>query len=310
MTGITAGTISVTNGSAAITGAGTAWLWAGVRANSAMVIKATAGRDWYVVGADATSDTALTLSEAYAGASESGVAYEIVPVYGTADAVDALQQMRRVVRWMQDTPGLSISGVAFVDDIAGRAAYDDEDEGFVVWVRDCTGEDEGAGRAATYHMGGGGSADWSLPAWITGPKGATGEVAGIGDLDDVTVTAPAAGDILRHDGAGWINDTPSGWSPLAVVAGEATPDFDDGGRFLLTVDEDCALQLPANPVAGAPFVLRVVMSGSHEFTFASGWLGALPAVLEGDGDETILSGLVLDTAPTTAVVNLVKTIPA
>ena len=174
MTGITAGTISVTNGSAAITGSGTAWLWAGVRANSAMIIKAAAGRDWYVVGADATSDTALTLSEAYAGATESGVAYEIVPVYGTADAVDALQQIRRVVRWMQDTPGLSISGFAFVDDIAGRAAYDAEAEDFAVVVRDCTGVTGGADRTAIFHMGDAGSADWSEPAWISGPVGATG----------------------------------------------------------------------------------------------------------------------------------------
>ena len=133
---------------------------------------------------------------------------------------------------------------------------------------------------------------------------------GLGDLVDVTITTPAVGDILRYDGENWVNDTPSGWSSLAVVAGEATPDLSNGGLFLLTVDADCELQFPANPVAGAPFVIRVVMSGAHAFTFAAEWLGSLPSVLVADGDETVLSGIVLDTSPASAVINIVKSIAA
>jgi hypothetical protein len=59
---------------------------------------------------------------------------------------------------------------AEVDDVAGRAAYDDEDAGFAVFVAD-----SGDGRAAVYFMGTGGSADWSDPFYWTGPAGQDGD---------------------------------------------------------------------------------------------------------------------------------------
>lgn len=49
-----------------------------------------------------------------------------------------------------------------VAELADRDPYDDEAEGFRVIV-----SDTGDGRAALYTMGGGGSGDWSDPAYIT-----------------------------------------------------------------------------------------------------------------------------------------------
>lgn len=68
-------------------------------------------------------------------------------------------------------PGLDFDEQA--DDIAARAAFDGEPEGFRVLV-----SDTGDGRAAVYVMGDGGSGDWSAPAYLTGSGGAVESVAG------------------------------------------------------------------------------------------------------------------------------------
>lgn len=95
--------------------------------------------------------------------------------------------------------GTGLGGVDFdaqVADLAGRAAYDDEAEGFKVLVSDV-----GDGRAAIYSKDSGASADWSDPAYVTGPQGSTGDIGGIAfSFDDGTTDAdPGAGNIRANN---------------------------------------------------------------------------------------------------------------
>ncbi len=126
----------------------------------------------------------------------------------------------------------------------------------------------------------------------------TGEWAQVGSDGTATVFIMQSGRL------------PDSWIPVAVASNEATFDLSDGDRFLLTVDDDCEIQAPtaAKPI---PFAVRILISGGpHAITFASGWLGAAPTISAGDGDETVLSGIVLDLDPVTAVLGTVKTLPA
>lgn len=129
----------------------------------------------------------------------------------------------------------------------------------------------------------------------------------------------ARGQIMRFDGTNFINFDPSGWTVVEIEDGKATVDVDKGDKFLLVLDEDCELQVPVNsaggPLAGVPFVLRIVADGTHQLTYAAPdggkqWLGETPAVLTGAGDQTVLAGMMIDASPTTAVLNHVKLIPA
>ncbi len=74
------GTIAITNGSATVTGTGTAWTTAGTSSGTAVAVN-----DLFKVNADGTyykitarTDTTLTLSKAYAGQSVSGASYAII----------------------------------------------------------------------------------------------------------------------------------------------------------------------------------------------------------------------------------------
>ncbi|MBO9589054.1 hypothetical protein [Devosia sp.] len=88
-----------------------------------------------------------------------------------------------------------VSGVNFnvqVDDLAGRAAYDNEATGFAVLVANV-----GDGRSAIYAKRSGAAADWSDPAYLTGPA-VTLEVTEVdevpyGSPPDVVLTPVAGG---------------------------------------------------------------------------------------------------------------------
>lgn len=121
------------------------------------------------------------------------------PSSGAADdGVNVLQDNigRRYVK----VTGTGLGGVDFdaqVADLAGRALYDGEPEGFVVLVSDV-----GDGRAALYSKNSNTSADWSEPAYVTGTQGTTGDIGGAAyRFDDGTTDAnPGAGN-LRADNA-------------------------------------------------------------------------------------------------------------
>lgn len=142
--------------------------------------------------------------------------------------------------------GDSFVSDAQVDDIAGRAAYDDEAEGFIVLVND-----SGDGRAAFYTMGGGGSGDWGPPAYLTGPYGPSSDITigtvttgDEGDPADASITGTAPDlvlDLTLPRGAAGINwigtynsgttyakndgvlDNGSSWRALQATTGNAPP---------------------------------------------------------------------------------------
>lgn len=74
---------------------------------------------------------------------------------------------------------------ATADDLTGRAAYDDEAAGFVVLVLD---NGASPSRSAFYTMGAGGSGDWSLTGYLTGPVGPAPNLS----IGTVTTGAPGS----------------------------------------------------------------------------------------------------------------------
>jgi hypothetical protein len=110
-----------------------------------------------------------------------------------------------------------------------------------------------------------------------------------------------------------------GWVTLPFDAGIVEMDFAQGDKFICVVDADALIKVPVNPGDTAPpFVLRIQIAlgtGDPEpvITFDPLYLGDPPTVLTGDGDETVLSGMILDTEEspgTTAFINSIKFIPA
>lgn len=121
------------------------------------------------------------------------------------------------------------------------------------------------------------------------------------------------GSEVIHDNEGhvWIRWPRTRWEPVAVVGNEADIDLSLNDHFEITVDDDCEIQLPSGGWTGMPFLLRIVMSGNdHAVTFAEGWEGDTPVILDQSGQQTILACCVIDTSPSvTAITNLVKHIP-
>ena len=78
------GTISVTNGSTAVAGVGTAFV---SNVNPGALLLAPNGEAYFV--ASVSSDTALVLTRAYTGTSQTGQAYEVAPTGGVSAALSA-----------------------------------------------------------------------------------------------------------------------------------------------------------------------------------------------------------------------------
>ena len=89
-----AGTVSVTNGSATVTGSGTAWV---ANAQASEGIWLPDGQLYEIVSIN--SDTSLTISPNYLGTTQSGQAYRIVPVKGYP--LLAAQQMAALISTVQ-----------------------------------------------------------------------------------------------------------------------------------------------------------------------------------------------------------------
>lgn len=129
-----------------------------------------------------------------------------------------------------------------------------------------------------------------------------------------------AGDV-RHELAVPFFASPEGWLEIFMSSTEnsLTMDLALHDKFIANITDDCEVQVPLNGYAGQPFALRLVIdtgSVGTAVTFSPSYLGAPPSVLTDEGDETVLSGVVLDTDPeatdpgTTAVINTLKEIPA
>lgn len=189
---IIAGTITLTNGSTAIVGVGTSWSEDDLR-NGDLIVFIEGGEEFAPPIINAITDNLNgTLIEPWAGPTLSGVRYRIRYQW---DSSRVSAQARAMIQKLGNGnvealaaltgPGVPvfdgphsitikpetdfINGVAFnvqVDTLADRAAYDGQSTGFAVLVSDV-----GDGRSAVYSKNSNTSADWSDPAYITGPVG-------------------------------------------------------------------------------------------------------------------------------------------
>jgi hypothetical protein len=183
------GTASVANGSTSVDGQSLIWTQNVLPGDFFGVHKGYAIRI-----ASVDSDTHLTLANPWPGATQTTAAYEIML---QSDNARVQETTRQLLERMQSgnlyaLAGLSgvtdnlpiftgpgamglisksdlVTGVAYdvqVPNMAGRAAYDANAQGFSVLVSDV-----GDGRAALYTKKSNTVADWSAPAYITGPIG-------------------------------------------------------------------------------------------------------------------------------------------
>lgn len=191
-TDITAGALTITNGSTAVTGAGTSWLASDLRQGDLMLWIEGGDGFWQPILRSVESNTALTLEEPWEGPTLTGARYRIRYQW---DSSRVSAQSRQLIELLDNGnllafsaltgPGVAvfngphsivikpetdfINGVSFdvqVDTLPDRAAYDGQSAGFTVLVADV-----GDGRSAVYSKNSNTSADWSDPAYITGPVG-------------------------------------------------------------------------------------------------------------------------------------------
>lgn len=192
-TDITAGTLTLTNGSTAVTGTGTAWLASALRQGDVIIWAEGADGFQMPILADVpSSQTALTLVNPWPGPTLTDVAYRIRFQWDSSRVSGQIRQLTdrldngNIVAFTGlEGPGVPvfdgphsmtirplnefISGVtvdARVQTLAERAAYDAQAANFSVYVNDI-----GDGRAAVYFKLSATSGNWSTPAYQTGPVG-------------------------------------------------------------------------------------------------------------------------------------------
>ncbi len=186
----TSGTITLTNGEAEFTGTGTAWLIAMIREGD--TILDLPGTAFQGVIASIEDNVSGTLTQPWAGPTLEGVPYRVrylpdgargpalaalvreLLAEGNVQALAALAGLNGRIPIFTGPGAMStiartdlVSGVAFnvqVADLAARATYDAQPAGFAVLVADI-----GDGRAAVYSKASEVVADWTDPAFVTGP---------------------------------------------------------------------------------------------------------------------------------------------
>lgn len=177
-----AGTVSLTNGSAEFTGTDTAWFFAGFREGDMLIDVAGATQFWAVIS-EITDNTAGTLTRPWEGPTLVDVAYRMRFQPDGARVSAYTRQLLEKLRLVEQNFD------AQVNDLAGRAAYDDElgpfgdERGFAILVSDV-----GDGRAAIYSKNSNTTADWSDPAYFSGPVGP----APVFTVDETTTLTPGA----------------------------------------------------------------------------------------------------------------------
>lgn len=215
------GTITLTNGSVNFTGTGTGWLAADFREGD-IILDIAGGGGRVAVVQSITGNDAGTLSKAWDGPTLTGVAYRIRYQW---DSSRVSAQTRTMIEKLGNGnlesfssltgPGVVvmdgphsvivkpesdfINGVAYdvqVDTLPDRAAYDGQSVGFAVLVSD-VGTAFGAennGRSAVFSKASNTSADWTDPAFVTGPPGVQPDIEASvtllspGGVPDVIVT--------------------------------------------------------------------------------------------------------------------------
>ncbi|WP_417585152.1 hypothetical protein [Pelagibacterium sp.] len=207
------GTISLTNGETVFTGTGTGWALADFREGDT-IIDITGATEFMGVIATIDANGAGTLTKAWEGPTLVDVAYRmryqpdgsrvsaqarnLIELLGNGNlqAVAGLEGSANQVLMFTGPGAMTIvpkteliSGAAYdvqVDDLTARSAYDGQDTGYAVLVADT-----GDGRSAIYSKNSTTSADWSDPAYVTGPIGETPDVT-VGDVTTGDPGTPAA----------------------------------------------------------------------------------------------------------------------
>ena len=92
------GTVTLTNGTPNVVGAGTAWLAAKAEAGDAITLPD--GRDYEIQAVG--SDTSITLTSAYLGASVAGAVYQIKPIATAARLIELSSQAGQLLQTFAD----------------------------------------------------------------------------------------------------------------------------------------------------------------------------------------------------------------
>lgn len=192
ITDIDWGTVTLTNGSTAVTGTGTSFIADDLRDGDTFVFVSGGDGFQQPIVESVQSNTALTLREPWLGPTLSATTYTLRYQWDSS-RVSAMS--RRLIMLLDNGnltafsqltgPGIAVfdgphsmevrpfsdfvNGVRFdvqVDTLADRAAYDGQTQGFTVLVSDM-----GDGRSAVFTKNSNTSADWSDAAYITGPVG-------------------------------------------------------------------------------------------------------------------------------------------
>jgi len=163
------------------------------------------------------------------------------------------------------------------------------------------------GQALTY--------DGSTQLW----KNST-PVSSLAGLSDVTITDPEANEVLKYDGAEWVNGTAAGGVTAAATApdlvaakqGDAWFDTNDGTLYVCYVDPDSTkqwVQVKANSGLAASFDTRLSTVEAEVATGGSGVIKLNPQILS--TSYTIPSGWNgMSAGPITIADGVVVTIPA
>lgn len=192
-TDITAGTLTITNGSTAVTGAGTSWLASDLRQGDVILwIEGGDGFQTPILADVPASNTALVLAEPWGGPTLTDVRYRIRYQW---DSSRVSAQSRQLIELLDNGNVLALTGLtgpgvpvfdgphsmvvkpesdfvngvavgARVETLAERDAYDGQSAGFSVQVQDV-----GDGRMAIYFKNSNTIGDWSAPGYLTGPVG-------------------------------------------------------------------------------------------------------------------------------------------
>lgn len=192
ITDIDWGTVTLTNGSKTVTGAGTSWVADEIRDGDTFVFVEGADGFQQPIVESVQSNTSLTLRHEWEGPTLTLVTYTLRYQWDSS-RVSAMS--RRLIMLLENGnltafsqltgPGIAVftgphsmevrpftdfvNGVHFdvqVDTLADRDAYDGQTEGFTVLVSDM-----GDGRSAVFTKNSDAVGDWSDAAFVTGPVG-------------------------------------------------------------------------------------------------------------------------------------------
>lgn len=223
----TTGQIGLVNGSAMVTGIGTGWETALIIGGT-IYVEADGGNALPILSIG--GDTAITAAIAWTGPTGT---YDYALVRDTSYGQQTVANAQALADYIQRLNNTALSAVAGVspaaqtlllftgsdtattialsglingadydvqvNNIAGRAVYDSRPANFRVLVADT-----GDGRSAIYSKNSNTAADWSAPAYITGPAGPDG-VNPRGNYDPATEYV--ADDLVYSGGSTWIAKT-------------------------------------------------------------------------------------------------------